>query len=180
MKTNITYHRVSTIEELNQILKLQKNNLLQELSASEKEKEGFLTVYHTFDILKQMNDACSHIIAKHNNTVIGYVLCMTKDFKNKISVLVPMFNEIELVVSKNINYVVMGQVCVSKYYRERGVFRGLYKFMGESLKSNFDAIITEVDVKNIRSSNAHKAVGFKLLKNYMSNNQLWEIISLEI
>jgi len=178
LKTNITYHSASTTEELHQILKLQQDNLPQKLSSSEKEKEGFLTVHHTFDLLKQMNDACSHIIAKHNNTVVGYALCMTADFKTKIPVLIPMFNEIESVVSKAKNYVVMGQVCVSKDYRKQGIFRGLYQFMSQALK--FDIIVTEVDIKNVRSSNAHKAVGFKLLKTYTSHNQLWEIISLEI
>lgn len=178
MNKGVTYHRASTTEELNQILKLQQDNLPQKLSISEKQKDGFVTVHHTFDILKQMNDACPHIIAKHNDEVIGYTLCMTKDFKTKISVLVPMFNEIELVVDKNVNYVVMGQVCVSKNHRKQGVFRGLYQFMSKSLKHDFNTIITEVDVENVRSRNAHKAVGFEHLKNYRSNNQLWEIISL--
>lgn len=180
LKPNIAYCRVSTTEELYQILQLQQNNLPKELSTSEKEQEGFLTVSHTFNVLKQMHDACPHIIAKHNDIVIGYALCMTNDFKSKIPVLVPMFNEIESVVLKNEKYIVMGQICISKNYRKQGVFRGLYQFMAESLKLNFDVIITEVDTKNVRSSNAHKAIGFKLLKNYTSNNQFWEIISLEI
>jgi len=74
----------------------------------------------------------------------------------------------------------MGQICVAKSVRGKGVFRGLYSYMAQELKNDFDAIITEVDTKNIRSSNAHKAVGFKVIKNYTSNNQLWEIISLDI
>ncbi len=178
--TNITYHRVTTVEDLNQILKLQQDNLPKELSASEKEKEGFVTVHHTFDILEQMNAICPHIIAKHNDVIIGYALCMTKDFKAKISVLIPMFNEIEPVILKNSNYVVMGQVCISRDYRKQDVFRGLYHFMAEVLKRDFDTIITEVDIENTRSLNAHKAVGFKHLKNYRSSNRFWEIISLEI
>lgn len=180
LKTKITYHRASTTEELNQILKLQKDNLPQELSASEKEKEGFVTVHHTFDILKKMNDACPHIIAKYNNDVVGYALCMTTDFKTKISVLTPMFLEIESVISKNIKYIVMGQVCVSKNYRKQGVFRSLYRFMAQTLKPDFNVIITEVDAENTRSLNAHKSVGFKTLKTYMSQNQLWKIIHLDI
>lgn len=180
LNTKITYHKASTIDELQQILKLQQENLPQELSAIEKEQEGFVTVHHTFNILKQMNDACPHIIAKHNGNVIGYALCMTKEFKTKISVLIPMFNKIESIISKDANYVVMGQICISKNHRKQGVFRGLYVFMAKALKLNFNIIITEVDSKNIRSLNAHKAIGFKSLKHYESNNQFWEIISLKI
>lgn len=179
MNKGVTYHRALTTEELNQILKLQQDNLPQKLSMSEKQKDGFVTVPHTFDVLERMNDACPHIIAKHNDVVIGYALCMTKVFKEKISVLIPMFNEIESVVPKNVKYVVMGQICVSKNHRKQGVFRGLYQFMIESLKQDFDTVITEVDVENLRSLNAHKAVGFGHLKNYRSNNQFWEIISLD-
>ncbi len=78
MKIEITYYRASTTEELNQVLKLQEDNLPEKLSVSEK--EGFLTVHHTFDILKQMNDACAHILAKHNDEVIGYALCNTGEW----------------------------------------------------------------------------------------------------
>lgn len=180
MKIEITYYRASITEELNQVLKLQEDNLPKKLSISEKEKEGFLTVHHTFDILKQMNDACAHILAKHNDEVIGYALCMTKAFKAKIPVLIPMFNEIESVISKDTKYIIMGQICVSKDYRKQGVFRGLYEFMSKSLKSEFNVIITEVDTKNTRSLNAHKAIGFENMKTYKSNNQHWEIIGLEI
>ena len=52
--------------------------------------------------------------------------------------------------------------------------------MAREMKDDYDSIITEVDVKNIRSLNAHKSVGFKLLKKYVSNNQLWEIIILDL
>lgn len=180
MKTNITYHRASTDEELNQILKLQKDNLPQKLSVSEKENEGFVTVHHTFEVLKGMHNVCPHIIAKHNNTVIGYALSMTTDFKTKIPVLAPMFLEIESVISKNTSYIIMGQICISKTYRKQGVFRGLYQFMSQELKHEFNTIITEVDAKNTRSLHAHKAIGFKNLKRYNSQNQLWEIMSLEL
>ena len=86
LKNNITYQRAKTTEELHQILALQQKNLSQHLSAEDKETEGFVTVKHSFDILKQMNDVCPHIIAKEHNDVIGYALCMTKDFKSKIPI----------------------------------------------------------------------------------------------
>ena len=177
---DITYQIAKTIEELKQILELQQNNLPQKLSDTEKETEGFVTVTHSFEILKQMNDACPHIIAKYNNRVIGYALCMTTDFKAKIPVLIPMFNEIDSVISKHVKYVVMGQVCIAKIARGQGVFRGLYNFMKQTLQHDFNIIITEVDIKNTRSLNAHKAVGFKHLKKYISGNQTWEIIGLNI
>ncbi|WP_299884567.1 GNAT family N-acetyltransferase [uncultured Lacinutrix sp.] len=183
MKTSITYHRVKTTEELKAILKLQEENLRHSISEEQKVKEGFVTLEHDFDILKKMNESCAHCIAKNNDKVVGYALSMLQYFKRDIPLLIPMFNEIDKVIkeqSRSSNYIVMGQVCVDKSVRGKGVFRGLYNYMAEELKSNFDAIITEVDTKNKRSLNAHKAVGFETLKKYSSNNQLWEIISLRI
>ncbi|MFD1161635.1 GNAT family N-acetyltransferase [Hwangdonia seohaensis] len=181
LKTDITYHRASTAEDLHQILNLQKKNLYDAISKDSKEKEGFLTVKHDFELLKKMNDACPHFIAKYNAKVVGYALSMVREFRDQIPVLIPMFTEIDKAINEQnppLNYMVMGQVCVDKEARGQGVFRGLYQYMAQELKHKFDAIITEVDIKNKRSSYAHKAIGFKVLKNYTSNGQFWEIISL--
>ena len=59
-----------------------------------------------------------------------------------------------------------------------GVFRGLYSFMRQELKGTFDQIITEIDIKNIRSLNAHLAIGFTVLKEFNADNTDWVIVSL--
>jgi len=183
LKTNITYHRAKTPEELKAILELQQQNLRESLSEKQKEKEGFVTIKHNFNILKKMNDAYPHCIAKDNGIVVGYALCMLKEFKKDIPFIIPMLKEVNTFLkaeNRKVNYIVMGQVCISKNKRGKGVFRGLYNFMAQELKKDFNAIITEASVKNKRSLNAHKAIGFKVLKTHTSNNQKWEIISLEI
>jgi len=183
LKTNITYHRAETTEELKAILTLQQENLPESLTDSDKAKEGFVSIKHDLDILKRMNAACAHCIAKKDDEVVGYALSMLQSFKTEIPLLIPMFNEIDeelLKQNKTINYVIMGQICIDKSMRGQGVFRGLYNYMAQELKNNFDAIITEVDAKNTRSSNAHKAVGFEILKEYEYNNRVWELIILNI
>ncbi|WP_299548227.1 GNAT family N-acetyltransferase [Seonamhaeicola sp.] len=180
LKTNITYQRASTDEELQQILKLQKANSIASISEEEKQKEGFVTVHHNFDILQAMNNACAHIIAKHNNNVVGYALSMTKDFRDKIDILKPMFQQIDSSLKTNLNYVVMGQICVDKSYRGQGVFRGLYHHMKQELNHQFETIITLIDVKNTRSIAAHRAVGFKLLKNFAQGDKSLDLVILDI
>ncbi|NND52484.1 MAG: GNAT family N-acetyltransferase [Flavobacteriaceae bacterium] len=172
----IIYKRAETAEELNQILNLQRINLPTEISNEEKQSEGFVTVHHDYDILKAMNDKCPHIIAKHSDKVIGYTLCMDRSFKNDIEVLKSMFGQIEKKIEKTISYIIMGQVCIDKAYRKQGIFRGLYQQMKLVLKSQFDLIITQVDKSNIRSLNAHYAIGFKILYSYRSNEHDWEIL----
>ena len=178
-KSNIIYCRSKTDKELHQILELQQKNLFANVSEEEHINEGFVTVSHSFEILKKMNAACQHIIAKAGGKVIGYALCMHPFFSQKIEILKPMFYEIESVNPKPRNYIAMGQICIDIDYRKQGIFRNLYETMRDSLKPEFDAIITEVDAKNIRSLNAHYAIGFKHLKSYNSGGQDWELIILK-
>jgi len=175
----ITYKRADSNEELNQILELQRANIPSVISEEESRTEGFVTVHHSFDILKAMNDRCPHVIAKSSDKVVGYTLCMLKEFKTDIEVLKPMFQQIDACINNDETYVVMGQVCVDKRFRKQGVFRGLYKYMKQELQPDYDMIITEVDVANTRSLDAHYAVGFKLQQSYQSNGQDWALISLD-
>jgi len=144
-------------------------NLKYSVSDKEKEQEDFVTVHHNFDVLTRMNDACAHIIAKDGNKVVGYALSMTDDFRDEISVLRPMFTEIENVNIQN--FITIGQICVAKTNRKQGVFRGLYNAMKKSSYPKYDAT-------NSRSLGAHYAVGFEKVCIYHSLDQDWELISL--
>ncbi len=174
----LVYEQTSTLAQLEEILLLQQLNLPKNLTTEEKEQEGFLTVEHSLAFLKEMHHECPHTIAIDQGKVIGYALSMHPKFANSIEVLKPMFHEINKVVQNNCNYMVMGQICVSKEYRGKGVFRGLYKAMKEKLPKGFDTIITEVDAKNQRSLHAHEAVGFTELKRYHSEGKEWSLIIL--
>lgn len=172
----IQYKRCSNSEELTQILNIQRRNLPASLSDEEKDNEGFVTVSHNQELLSSMNETCAHIIAKSGNDVVGYALCMHPDFADRIPVLRPMFRKIEKLTDWDGNYIVMGQVCIDKPYRKKGIFRGLYEFMSLELQSNYSCIITEVDSRNQRSLHAHYSLGFKDLQVYRSGNRLWHII----
>lgn len=179
----IRYKTASTPQELEQILKLQRTNLPEAVSAQEQKTQGYVTVHHDFDILKRMNDVCPHIIAVDGDQVVGYTLCMHPKFGDEIEVLRAMFRKIREIrstdrqTSKD-DFMVMGQVCVDKKYRRQGVFRKLYETMLETIRPQFKSIITEVDVNNPRSLQAHYGIGFTLLAKYSSDSRDWELIEL--
>ncbi len=174
----IEYTRVHNKEELEEILLLQKQNLPDHLTQKEIEKEGFVTISHTFDLLERMNTVCPHIIAKDKGRVIGYALCMHPDFGQEIPILYSMFEKIREVIPEEQSFIVMGQVCIDKSYRGRGIFRELYRTMKKSLRSTFELIVTEVDGRNKRSLNAHLACGFTTKKKYQSDGRDWYLIVL--
>lgn len=149
------------------------------ISSEEKLKEGFVTVHHDFDILKRMNDACPHILAKEGESVVGYALCMHPKFGDEIEVLKPMFYEINRLPTSIETYLIMGQICIDKTFRKRGIFRKLYETMLKEIQPKFNIIITEVDAKNTRSLDAHYAVGFNLISRYRFGGQDWVLIAMK-
>ncbi|MFD0863337.1 GNAT family N-acetyltransferase [Sungkyunkwania multivorans] len=172
LKNEITYKQASSDDELRQILALQQENHRDDLSIEIQKKEGFITLRHDFETLKQMNDACGHIIAKDGFKVVGYALSMTRYFRDDIPLLIPMFQKIEKALPST-DYLVMGQVCIDRQYRGKGIFRDLYKYMRAALSKDFEMLITEVNKKNTRSLNAHKAIGFEIL----STSDDWLVIA---
>lgn len=174
----IVYKQTSTDNELQQILALQQQNLPQHLSVDERLREGFVTVEHSFDVLKMMNKECPHTLAVDNGKVIGYALSMHPCFGDTIPILKPMFAEIEKIGFAKNDFIVMGQICIAKSHRRQGVFRGLYQNMRAFLFPHFSKIITEVDAKNVRSLNAHLSIGFKEIHRYKSSTKEWVLISL--
>ncbi len=173
---NIKYSRCSNQRELEQILCLQKKNLRSSITQQELESEGFLTVSHTVEILSRMNDVCAHVIAKSNDNLIGYALCMHPSFAEDIPILKPMFNKIDSILENDISYMAMGQICIAKSFRKMGVFGGLYAYMRDELKGTYQMIITEVDAENQRSLKAHYTTGFCDMLVYKDGKRSWHLI----
>ncbi len=183
-RTEINFKRASTSKELHEILKLQVCNHYGNLGDADKKNDGFVTIKHDFELLKEMNDACAHAIAKHNHKVVGYALCMTLVFKDRLTLLKPMFEildaELEKRSLKEEDVLVMGQICIAKKYRKQGIFRGLYAYMQTVLSSKYKALVTEVSTKNKRSQSAHYSVGFQSVRKHEAEGKTWDFIWLEL
>jgi len=175
---SIQFHQTKSITELKQILALQQKNLSQQLTKEERSKEGFVTVTHSLALLERMHTMCPHIVAKDENNVIGYALCMHPSFADDIAILKPLVIQINSCIPKEVSYIIMGQICIAKEYRKRGVFRNLYAAMQQLTQPQYQTIITAVDTANTRSLQAHYATGFQDLKSYTSRGQDWKLIQL--
>ena|SRR5689334_18975154 len=178
----IIYTTAQSESDLNGILDLQKANLRINLSDAEINSQGFVTVVHSFSELKKLNEIEAHVIAKHEERVIAYLLAMTAKSKNDIPVLVPMFEMFDRVsfgaklIADN-NYIVVGQVCVAKEYRGREILDKTYLTYRNQFENRYDFAITEIDNKNQRSLNAHKRIGFREINRYnSSDNTEWVIV----
>ena len=168
--------------ELAQILTLQQANHASSLSEADAARDGFVTVMHTFELLKKMNQAAPQIIAKDGDAVIGYALVMLRSFSDMIPVLQPMFNRLSTIKfgDKKVtdhSFYVMGQICVAENYRGKGVFDSLYQKHKELNAPIYDLCVTSVSIRNKRSMRAHERVGFEIVNTFRDQTDEWNILA---
>jgi GNAT superfamily N-acetyltransferase len=181
----IDYTFAKTEEDLKSILVLQTINLPGSISAEEALEQGFVTVVHDLDLLREMNSPYPHTIAKESDQVIGYTLSMTVNFTARIPVLIPFMERLQQMEwaghsVTDVQYVLMGQVCVARDYRGQGVFKGLYRKMQEQMAPHFELIITEISERNPRSLWAHKKVGFVEMTRYQApDGERWVVVGID-
>lgn len=157
--------------DLEGILQLQQRNLRRALTPESIASEGFVTLEHDLDLLRAMNSPFPHIVAKEEDTVVGYALVMERWVAPRIPDLAPLFAHIDRLEVDGVRlaetrYVVMGQVCVDRAYRGQGLFRRIYAAYGRQLRSHFDYVLTEISGHNQRSRDAHLHVGFEVVDRY--------------
>ncbi|CAN5562023.1 hypothetical protein BH10BAC2_BH10BAC2_33290 [soil metagenome] len=172
---------VTTDEELQQIVELSHLNQRANVSEAEKSKEGFISWEYSYELLKQMQDQCPHIIVKDGDKLAGYALVAMKEAKAFYVDLAVMISKLETLLYNgkalaDYNYYVMGQVCVDKTYRGKGVFDMLYQHHKQILKDRFDFVITEISTNNYRSIRAHEKVGFKNIYTYRDAVDEWSVV----
>ncbi len=170
-----------TKDELEGILSLQARNFKTKLTEQEARDEGFVTVHHDFETLELMNSYEPQIIAVEDDEVVGYALVMAQELKHNIPVLEPMFRKLSGLYfgSSKISdtkYYVMGQVCIDKSYRGKGLFKNMYDMHKIALAEKYEFCITEVSESNKRSMRAHEKVGFENIHAYSDDTDNWNIL----
>ncbi len=179
---DLVFCTASTDEELEQILSLQHRNVEENLSSEEVASQGFVTVHHDLELLRDMNRAEPQVIATSDGQVVGYALVMLRAFEDRVPILKPMCDMLSGLTYDGrpvdeTHYFIMGQVCVDKPVRGKGVFGGMYRKMQELYSRRYDMVITEVARRNTRSIRAHEKVGFELLHRYLdSDGEEWDVI----
>ncbi len=175
---------VTSNEELIQIHKLNFENLKSNVDVITQKTEGFLTWLYSFDLLNSMHQLAPSIIVKEEEKVVGYALATVKESKAFHPDLDTMFRNLETVHFKNkilhsYNFYFMGQICVAKDFRGKGVFGLLYQKHKEVYSSRFDFILTEISTSNFRSLKAHEKIGFQKIHTYQDAMDEWDVVVWE-
>jgi len=112
--------------ELEQILELQRSNLAHTLREDDIASQGFVTVEHSLEVLRRMHAIRPSIVAKDGEQLAGYALVMPVECRSFIPILEPMFDRLDSLGIGRQRFYVMGQICVGKPWRSRGVFDLMY------------------------------------------------------
>lgn len=172
---------VETEEELKGIILLQQQNLKNNISGTEAEKEGFLTAEYTLEYLKYLHKSHPSVIATENNAVVGYALAAEKTSGLKHDLLADLILTVNNLEYKGQNlekedYIVVGQLCVGKAHRGKGLVSLMYNKFRASLQQQYRYCITDIAENNPRSLNAHLKTGFKVLDRLIYGGIVWNIV----
>ena len=177
----------STDSELEGILKLQSLNLKNNVKQPEREKEGFVTLQHTMELLQYMGDFMGQVIAvdEKSGEVVGYALAKPLELQNKFPLLKNLVGKVSLLEYNKQplvedEYYTIGQVCVAQGFRGTGVFRALYEKHKEVFSVNYKYCITVVSTSNPRSLRAHEKAGFQVIHKFEDPLDAWCIILLDL
>ena len=135
--TEIVFTKTNFEEELKEILVLQQENLLRADKINEQLKEGFVTVQHSLTDLQDMHNSAAHCIIKSGNKVIGYALVMLPTYKDKIEILKPFFNKIELLYPRPKNTLLWAKYALQQDTEVKDYLRSFISFSNRSMKKNF-------------------------------------------
>ena len=92
-----------------------------------------------------------------------------------------MFQNLEEVYYKNsplasFHFYCMGQICIAKEYRGKGLVNALYQKHKELYGREYDFILTEISTRNYRSLKAHQKIGFETIHTHRDTLDEWAVV----
>ena len=173
---------VTTDDEILQIHKMNQLYLRSNLSQQVQEEEGFVSWLYPVSLLQQMDNIAPSIIVKDDDKVIGYALVTPIEVSSFHSDLQAMIDNLETIDYKSkplssYSYYVMGQVCIDKEYRGKGIFSMLFQKHKEIYSDQYELLVTEISTKNLRSQKAHEKVGFTTIYTYTDAVDEWNVVA---
>jgi ribosomal protein S18 acetylase RimI-like enzyme len=172
---------VTSIDELIQIHRLNQQNLRRNLDINTQQREGFVTWLYSPELLQKMHKLSPSIIVKDGGKVVAYALTTLKESKAFHPDLETMFCNLADVHYKNKplsshRFYCMGQICIDKRYRGKGIVTMLYQKHKETYGEHYEFLLTEISANNFRSLKAHDKIGFQTIYTYKDAMDEWKVV----
>lgn len=177
----VVIRRASSADEVAGIKALQNANLASRLSAAERAAEGFVTAEYSLEFLLAMHRETPAVIATDDGVVVGYALVTTRELGASHDLVRALVEAVDGLTCggqalRQARYVLCGQLCVAKTHRGQGLAGRLYAHFREALSADYDFLVTDVDVTNRRSLQAHRKAGFEVLATLGYGGAGWDVV----
>ncbi len=172
-------------KDLADIIKLQKQNLVSNISKEERKQQGFVSVETPLKLLEEIAKQEGIAIARVKGRVVGYLMPMSVNHAKKVRLLDPFVERFKSIKfeGKDLNdykYCILGQVCIDKDYRGKGILEKLYEELEKRLSKKYDLGVSEIGANNPRSLHAHlDKIGLKVAEQYSADGRDWYIVILD-
>jgi ribosomal protein S18 acetylase RimI-like enzyme len=171
--------------DLSDIAGLQQENLARNVSEEERQQQGFVSVETTPELLQEIAEQEGIIIARAGEKVVGYLMPMSVEHGKQIPLLDPFIGRFKHIQFEGkpldeYRYCILGQACVAKNYRGRGILEKLYQELETRLADKYDLGVSEIGANNPRSLRAHLGkIGLKVAERYSAEGRDWFIVILD-
>lgn len=165
------------IEHLDKLVELNKKFLVDNLDPIQRER-GFIRIEYSKEDFERIVKAGEIVVAYNFDDIIAYYLIGKAATTNQIDYQKEMASKIA--TSKNIPYEKIGyscQVCISKDFRQLGLFRNMLNMLSTSVKDKYSHLLCSISEKNIASLKAHKKNGWQFV--YKTEKTSFFILDVE-
>ncbi|KAJ3068704.1 hypothetical protein HDU98_008176 [Podochytrium sp. JEL0797] len=179
----------TTPAHIDQIKALQMANLRRLLSVEVQEADGFVTAEYSRRFLAKIHESTPAIVslAEVDGTerVVGYVLVATRADAASHDLLKDLVDTVDTRCNfegkplRDMNYLLVAQLCVDKQFRGQGLARKMYSaFAAEYHSRGFEIGMTDVAADNAISLKAHSKSGWIVVDSLDYSGVVFKVIVL--
>lgn len=184
---NFVFRRAETMEDYQKIFELQNKNLVPSLSENDL-KDGFLSAAFTLDNLQAVNANICIMTCFSGINLCGYHIASTPEFNKTSLLLTQMMQQFNQITYKDkilseYDCFIAGPTCIAKEYRGQGIYPQLITSLFDFLKNTLNPSrlrISFASELNLRSLNAQKKIGCKVIGEFYFNSNKFMILCLDL
>lgn len=173
--------------DISQIIDIQSENQRENLIPSQQ-KNGYLSIAFSEEEFKDFNKNLCVVVAKEQDTVIGYCCISSASFNAQFPIL-------DQIVANISSYVIpetqdkptaektciYGPVCIALSHRGKGVLQKLSSFGLEIAKERgYAYCFSFIAADNVRSLSAHRKLSFHTVGTVDHNNVEYVVIARQL
>lgn len=184
---NLTFRRAAVPEDFQKIFELQNKNVVTSLSESDL-KDGFLSGAFSLDNLQAVNESICIMACFSGLNLCGYHIASTPEFNKSSPLLTQMMQQLNKIIYKGkiiseYDYFIAGPTCIAKEYRGQGIYPQLIESLFDFLKNTLNQSrlrISFASELNLRSLNAQKKIGCKIIGEFYFNSNKFMILCFDL